>query len=98
MVLTLAALSSLYSYSARARRPDWHDILPASIFVATVLGIGYWAYGIYLRVVGVASVTGAASSVVLGLVVIYYSSQVLLLGAEIIKVLYSQDGDAADDD
>ena len=51
------------------------------------LGIGFWAYGIYLRFVGAASVTGAASSVVLGLVVIYYSAQTLLFGAEMIKVL-----------
>jgi membrane protein len=87
VVFGLAALSVLYRYSARKRRPDWRDILPASIFVGVVLGIGYWAYGLYLRAVGVNSVTGAAAGVVLGLVVIYYSSQVLLLGAEIIKVL-----------
>ena len=47
--------------------------------------IGFWGYGLYLRFVGTSSVTGAASSVVLGLVVIYYTAQVLLFGAEVIK-------------
>lgn len=97
VLIGLAALCALYRYSARSRRPDLRDILPSGIFVAVVLGIGYWAYGLYLRVVGVASVTGAASSVVLGLVVIYYSSQVLLLGAEIIKVLDARRTDARED-
>ncbi len=87
IVIGIAALGALYRYSARTRRPGWHEILPASVFVVVVLGIGFWGYGIYLRFVGVASVTGAASSVVLGLVVIYYSAQTLLFGAEVIKVL-----------
>ena len=87
LALSMAALATLYRYSARARRPPWRDILPASIFVVVILGIGFWAYGIYLRFFGVSSVTGAAGSVVLGLVVVYYSAQTLLLGAEMIKVL-----------
>ncbi len=87
VALSMAALGALYRYSARARRPVWRDILPASIFVVVILGIGFWGYGIYLRFFGVSSVTGAAGSVVLGLVVVYYSAQTLLFGAEMIKVL-----------
>ncbi len=86
-VIGVAALGALYRYSARIRRPEWRQILPASILVIVVLSVGFWGYGLYLRFVGVASVTGAASSVVLGLVVVYYSAQTLLFGAEVIKVL-----------
>ena len=56
------------------------------MFVSVVFAVGFWGYGIYLRTVGTSSVTGAASSVVLGLVVVYYAAQSLLLGAELIKV------------
>jgi len=95
VLLGIAALATLYRHSARARRPEWREILPASIFVVAVLGIGFWAYGLYLRYVGVASATGAASSVVLGLVVVYYSAQTLLFGAEMIKVLHEHRGDSS---
>jgi len=93
VALSMAALGALYRYSARARRPGWREILPASVFVVVILAIGFWAYGVYLRFFGVSSVTGAAGSVVLGLVVVYYSAQTLLFGAEIIKVLRERQED-----
>ncbi|MEM9747092.1 MAG: YihY/virulence factor BrkB family protein [Actinomycetota bacterium] len=85
-VLGVGALAVMYRYSVRTGRPTWREVLPASLFVAVVLAIGLWGYGVYLRTIGVSSVTGAASSVVLGLVVIYYMAQALLFAAELIKV------------
>lgn len=84
--LGVAALGFLYSRSTTVGRPEWVDIWPATLLVSLVLMVGFWAYGLYLRFVGTSSVTGAASSVVLGLAVIYYTAQVLLFGAEIIKI------------
>jgi membrane protein len=89
-LIGVAALGALYRYSARGRRPEWRDILPASILIVAVLAIGFWGYGVYIRYFGSASATGAASSVVLGLVIVYYSAQALLFGAEIVKVLDQQ--------
>lgn len=82
-VLTLALL---YRYSVRSDRPTWRQVLPSCVFVSVVFAVGFFIFGIYLRTIGTTSLTGAASSVVLGLVVVYYAIQSLLLGAEIIKV------------
>ena len=79
-------LALLYRYSVRSDRPTWRQVLPSCVFVSVVFAVGFFIFGIYLRTIGTTSLTGAASSVVLGLVVVYYAIQSLLLGAEIIKV------------
>ncbi len=50
----------------------------------------------YLNVVGSTSVSGAASSVVVALVVVYYGAQIVLYGAEIIKILHERRDPAED--
>lgn len=86
-VVAVLALTVLYRRSARNTRPDWRSTWPAAVMVVVVLDVGYWAYGLYLRVVASSSVTGAATGAVLGLLVVYYSAQVLLFGAEVIQVI-----------
>jgi membrane protein len=83
-------LALLYRYSARSRHPDWRDVWPGTIVAATLLAIASWAFGVYMNVIGSSSVTGAASSVLVGLVLVYYMAQIVLFGAEIIKVLYER--------
>ena len=85
------ALGVVYRHSARGTRPAWRDVWPAVVFVVVVLDVGFWAYGLYLRLVGSSSVTGAASSAFFGLLVVYYTAQVLLFGAEVIQVLDRRD-------
>lgn len=81
------ALGFLYRHSARSRRPAWADVWPATVVAAILLALASWAFGVYLNVVGSTSVTGAASSVIVALVLVYYAAQIVLFGAEIIKVL-----------
>lgn len=90
-VVGALALGVVFRHSARDLRPAWRDVLPAVIMVVLVLDLGFWGYGLYLRFVGSASVTGAASSAFIGLLVVYYSAQVLLFGAEVIKLLGRRD-------
>lgn len=85
-VVSVGALTILFRHSARDLRPAWGDIVPAVVMVVIILDIGYWGYGLYLRFIGSTSVTGAASSAVLGLLVVYYTAQMLLYGAEVILV------------
>ena len=92
----VVALALLYRHSARGGRPAWHAVWPATIVVALLLGFASWCFGVYLQVVGSASVAGAASSVFVGLVLMYYMAQILLFGAEMIKVLESRDQPAWD--
>lgn len=86
-VVGVVALAVVFRHSARGTRPAWRALWPAGIMVVLVLDVGFWAYGLYLRFVGSSSVTGAASSAFLGLLVVYYTAQVLLFGAEVIQVL-----------
>ena len=84
------ALGLLYRYSTRSRRPDWRDIWPGTVVAAVLLALASWAFGVYMNIVGSTSVTGAASSVVVALIVVYYAAQIVLFGAEIIKVLHER--------
>lgn len=86
-VAALAALSLLYRYSADKKRPAWRDIWRSAALVTALLAVGSWGYGLYVRLVGQTSVTGAASTVVVGLVVVYAAAQIVLFGGEVIKVL-----------
>jgi membrane protein len=56
--------------------------------------VGKAAIGLYLGNSGVASVYGAASSLVVILVWVYYTSQILFLGAEFTQVFARRRGRA----
>jgi membrane protein len=60
----------------------WRDVTIGSLVTALLFTAGKFAIGIYLGNSGVASAYGAAGSVVLLLIWVYYSAQILLYGAE----------------
>jgi len=64
----------------------WKDALIGAGFTALLFMIGKFAIGAYLGTSKVASVYGAAGSVVLILVWVYYSAIILYFGAEFTKV------------
>ena len=64
----------------------WKDVAIGSIITALLFSIGKALIGIYLGNSAVASSYGAAGSVILVLVWVYYSAQIFLLGAEFTKV------------
>ena len=53
-----------------------------------MLWIGAGIYGAYLSNYGFQSVSGVAGTVVLGLVLVYYASMILLYGMEMVKLLH----------
>ncbi len=67
-------------------RLEWKDVWIGSAVTAILFSIGKSLIGIYLGRAGVASVYGAAGSLVLVLLWIYYSAQLLFLGAEFTEV------------
>jgi membrane protein len=71
------------------RRVEWRDIWPGAAASALLFVLGKSAIGLYLGNTAVASVYGAASSVVVLLVWVYYSTQILFLGAELTEVIGS---------
>ncbi len=67
-------------------RVEWRDVWLGAAVTALLFTIGKSLIGIYLGRAGVASVYGAAGSLVLVLLWVYYSSQILFLGAEFTEV------------
>jgi membrane protein len=67
-------------------RLAWRDVWGGAAVTAVLFVVGQALISLYLTVAGVASAYGAAGSVLVTLIWIYYSSVILLLGAEFTKV------------
>ena len=73
-------------------RTRWRDVWVGAIMTAVFFVIGKWALGLYLGSGTAASAYGAASSLVTLLLWAYYSSQILLFGAEFTQVYATEFG------
>jgi membrane protein len=60
---------------------SWKDVAPAALITAILFAIGRALIGFYLSHTATASTYGAAGSLVILLMWVYYSSMILLLGA-----------------
>jgi membrane protein len=79
------SLAVLYKYLPDANI-RWRDVLLGAAVTALLLAIGQFAISIYLGRSSVGSAYGAAGSLVVLLVWVYYSAQVFFFGAEFTKV------------
>jgi membrane protein len=75
----------------------WRDVTVGALVTAALFTVGQWALGSYLATSSVASVYGAAGSLVVILVWVYYSSQVFFLGAEFTHAYATTYGSRAGD-
>jgi len=73
---------------------QWRDVWIGAVMTAIFFAIGKWALGLYLGSGTAASAYGAASSLITLLLWIYYSSQILLFGAEFTQVYTARAGRA----
>lgn len=62
---------------------DWYDVWLGSIVTAALFELGKSAIGFYIGKQGLESTYGAAASIVVVLIWVYYSAQIVLMGAEI---------------
>ncbi|RED26497.1 membrane protein [Flavobacterium cutihirudinis] len=89
IIIVLASISTLFAIIFRTL-PDgkirWKDAFIGSGVTAILFMIGKFAIGLYLGNSTVASVYGAAGSVIIILVWVYYSAIILYFGAEFTKV------------
>jgi membrane protein len=67
----------------------WRDVWLGAAITAILFNAGKFAIGLYIGKQGLESVYGAAASIVVLLLWVYYSAQILLLGAEFTHV-YAQ--------
>ena len=89
LIVSLGVMALLFGLIYRLL-PDvrlaWRDVWTGAFVTSLLFSIGKLVIGLYLGHSSVASSYGAAGSVVILLVWVYYSAQVLLLGAEFTRV------------
>ena len=83
VVILLFAIIFKFLPDAKIR---WRDVWIGAAITAIFFAIGKWALGLYLGSGSAASAYGAASSLITLLLWVYYSSQILLFGAEFTQV------------
>lgn len=71
---------------------QWRDVWIGAVMTAILFGIGKWLLGLYLGSGAAGSAYGPASSLITLLLWIYYSSQILLFGAEFTQVYTARAG------
>lgn len=70
----------------------WRDVWIGAILTAVLFSAGKWAIGLYVTKAAPGSAYGAAGSLIVLLVWIYYSAQILYLGAELTEVYATHRG------
>jgi membrane protein len=71
---------------------NWRAVWPGAIVTALLFNIGKSAIAWYISTQGLESTYGAASSIVVLLIWVYYSAQIALFGAELTHAYAKQDG------
>jgi membrane protein len=79
--LTGAVFAFIYKFMPRVR-VQWRDVWLGAGVTALLFTLGKTLIGLYIGKTGVASGFGAAGSLVVLLVWVYYSAQIFLMGAE----------------
>jgi membrane protein len=80
-VMVTGAFAMIYKIMPRVR-VQWRDVWVGAAVTALLFTVGKHLIGLYIGKTGVASGYGAAGSLVVVLVWVYYSAQIFLLGAE----------------
>ncbi len=96
MILATGLFAMIYKWMPRAK-VAWHDVWIGAGVTAGLFELGKLVIGVYLGKTEIASAFGAAGSIVVLLLWVYYSAQIFLLGAEFTWVYANerkQDDDA----
>ncbi len=97
-VMSLVLISLLFAAIYKVL-PDadlsWHDVLFGAVVTALLFNFGKYLIGLYLAYSTLASSYGAAGTLIVVLMWIYYSAQIFLLGAEFTKIHAGRRGNPA---
>jgi len=100
LIMSLAiytvTFAMIYKYMPRAHIP-WHDVWIGAAVTAVLFEIGKLLIGL-VGMTAITSAFGAAGSLVVVLIWVYYSAQVFLLGAEFTRVYAYREGSRADEE
>ncbi|MFL5448768.1 MAG: YihY/virulence factor BrkB family protein [Gemmatimonadales bacterium] len=95
VIVSLTVITLLFALIYKVL-PDvklsWRDVWVGGLVTAGLFSIGRLVIGLYLGTASVASTYGAAGSVIVILVWVYYSAQIILLGAEFTRAYVDEFG------
>ncbi len=80
-IITTAMFALIYKLMPRVKI-NWKDVLIGSVITSVLFTLGKTLIEIYIGTSAIASGYGAAGSLVVLLIWVYYSAQIFLMGAE----------------
>ena len=80
-VLTTGVFAMIYKVMPRVS-VQWHDVWLGAAVTSVLFTVGRFLIGLYIGKTGIASGFGAAGSLIVVFVWVYYSAQIFLIGAE----------------
>jgi membrane protein len=95
LAVTTALFALIYKILPRVR-VAWKDVWAGAAVTAVLFTVGKFAIGLYIGRAGISSTFGAAGSLVVIMVWVYYSAQIFLLGAEFTWLFAHRHGSRAD--
>jgi membrane protein len=86
-LLVITGMFALLFKFVPDRHPRWHDVWPGALATAALFSVGKFAIGVYLGKASISSTWGGLGAIAILLIWVYYSSFILLLGAELTRSL-----------
>jgi membrane protein len=84
-LVVMTALFALTFKILPSRRVPWGDVIVGAVVTAVLFWIGKYLIGLYIGRSAVASNFGAAGTLVVAIMWVYYSSQIFFFGAELTR-------------
>lgn len=97
LILTTVLFAYIFKVLPHAR-PAWSDVWLGAVVTSLLFTLGKYLIGLYLGQAAPGSAYGAAGSFVVLLIWVYYSTQILLFGAEFTQVYAHTRGTGRDRD
>ncbi len=91
-IVVTTGLFALLFRSLPDVRLRWRDVMTGAVVTAVLFTIGQQVIGLYLGQSAIASMYGAAGSMMILLLWVYYSCQILLFGAQFTRVWAARHG------
>lgn len=89
VVISFIVITALFAIIFKVL-PDvkiaWRDVRSGAFFTACLFMLGRYLIGLYIETTGTASTYGAAGSIIVILVWVYYTAAIMYLGAEFTRV------------
>jgi len=95
IAISLAVVTGLFALTFRTvphAKVAWRDVWVGAFVTALLFTLGKSLIGLYLGKASISSAYGAAGSLVVLVIWVYYSASILLLGAEFTQVFASRYG------